>query len=167
MKQKQQQEPGRWHSYDIRVRYGETDRMGVVYHPNYATWFEVGRTELICERGLPYSRIEELGLYLPVIELESKFRLPAKYDDRIAIYTRICAFNHLTVHFESQIRRLAEATAELSADGPGPAGSGGDREPEGELLVTGATRHVWLNRDWKPVRIDREAPELYRLLGEE
>ncbi|MEF3307574.1 thioesterase family protein [Paenibacillus sp. GYB004] len=163
----QQQEPGRWHGYEIRVRYGETDRMGVVYHPNYATWFEVGRTELIRERGLPYSRIEELGLYLPVIELESKFRLPAKYDDRIAIYTRIRSYNHLTVHFESQIRRLEEGGA-VSSDGEQEAAErNGSPAPAGELLVTGATRHVWLGRDWKPVRIDREAPELYRLLGEE
>lgn len=168
MKQKpQQQEPGRWHSHLIRVRYGETDRMGVVYHPNYATWFEIGRTELIRERGLPYSRIEELGLYLPVIELESKFRLPARYDDRIAIYTRIVSFNHLTVHFESQIRRLEEGTEGVSDGGQDEAENNSRLNPAGELLVTGATRHVWLNRDWKPVRIDREAPELYRLLGEE
>lgn len=151
-----EQKPGGWHLHALRVRYQETYRMGVVYHANYINWFEVGRTELIRERGFPYSKIEEMGLYLPVVELESKFHRPAKYDDVIAIYTRILTFNALTVQFESQIRRLPEYSTNPDTV-----------EPEGELFVNGMTRHVWLNRDWKPVRIDREAPELFRLLGEE
>lgn len=216
MKQNEQ-EPGRWHRHTVRVRYQETDRMGVVYHANYINWFEVGRTELIRDRGFPYSRIEEMGLYLPVVELESKFHLPARYDDWIAIYTRIAAFTALTIKFESQIRRVAEqdtasawaqgmssafahqrtsspftehGTASALADDAAElavrsvarsAGNSAVRfaneaaerpaadriEPEGELLVTGTTRHVWLNRDWKPARVEREAPELYRLLGDE
>lgn len=161
-----EREPGRWHAHRIRVRYQETDQMGVVYHANYINWFEIGRTELIRERGFPYRRIESMGLYLPVVELESKFRLPARYDDTIVIYTRIRTFNALTVQFESQIRRVAEGDGDEAPRAPtsnAPAGA----EPEGELLVSGMTRHVWLNRDWKPVRIDKEAPELFRLLGED
>lgn len=154
-----EQEPGRWHGHAVRVRYQETDRMGIVYHANYVNWFEIGRTELIRDRGFPYSRIEDMGLYLPVVELESKFHLPAKYDDTISIYTRIVSFNALTVKFESQIRRLTELDATSGLPG-NPV------EPEGELLVSGGTRHVWLNREWKPVRIDREAPELFGLLGD-
>lgn len=217
-------EPGRWHRHIIRVRYQETDQMGIVYHANYIIWFEIGRTELIRQRGLSYRAIEERGLYLPVVELESKFRLPAKYDDTIGLYTRIAACTAMTVHFESRVCRLPDAggsgrlaaektakptgtsgaaglagtsgAAELAgapcadelAGKPGAAGlagtPGGEAaagafegadaagapksvEPEGELLVTGVTRHMWLNRDWKPARIDREAPELYRLLGEQ
>lgn len=155
-----EQEPGRWHRHAVRVRYQETDRMGVVYHANYINWFEIGRTELIRDRGFPYSRIEEMGLFLPVVELESKFLQPAKYDDTIAIYTRIVSFNALTVKFESQIRRLPEhgSTSDFAA---------GIALPVGDLLVSGMTRHVWLNREWKPTRIDRELPELFRLLGDE
>ncbi|RKN85499.1 acyl-CoA thioesterase [Paenibacillus ginsengarvi] len=156
-----EQAPGRWHKHAVRVRYQETDRMGVVYHANYVNWFELGRTELIRDRGFPYSRIEEMGLFLPVVELESKFHLPAKYDDEIAIFTRISSFNGLTVKFESQIRRQPGSG---TVSGYAAAGL---IEPEGELLVAGMTRHVWLNRDWKPVRLDREAPELFRLLGDE
>lgn len=129
--------------------------MGVVYHANYVNWFEIGRTELIRERGFPYRSVEELGLYLPVVELESKFRQPAKYDDQIAVFTRIAAYSPKTVQFESQVRKAAVPSNE---DTP--------LEPEGDLLVSGMTRHVWLNQEWRPVRIDKEAPELYRLLGE-
>ncbi|WP_238403121.1 acyl-CoA thioesterase [Paenibacillus mesophilus] len=155
-----EQEPGRWHRHAVRVRYQETDRMGVVYHANYINWFEIGRTELIRDRGFPYSRIEEMGLYLPVVELESKFHQPAKYDDAIAIYTRISSFNALTVKFESQIRRRPDNDMTFDR-------AEGIALPEGDLLVSGMTRHVWLNREWKPARIDREAPELFRLMGDE
>ncbi|PYI57061.1 acyl-CoA thioesterase [Paenibacillus flagellatus] len=135
--------------------------MGVVYHANYINWFEIGRTELIRERGFPYKRTEELGLYLPVVELESKFRRPARYDDVVAVYTRVSDYTAKTVAFESQVRLLPAMPST-----PRAAEAESGVEPEGELLVEGATRHVWLNRDWKPVRIDKEAPELFRLLGE-
>ncbi|WP_239635312.1 thioesterase family protein [Paenibacillus sp. H1-7] len=117
--------------------------MGVVYHANYLNWFEIGRTELIRSLGMPYQKIEELGLLLPVIEAEMKFKLPAKYDDFITIRTRIEDFTHLRLQFTSEIWR------------------------EEELLVSGGTRHVWLNREWKPARIDRAAPELFALLQKE
>ena len=79
----------RWHQSQLRVRYEETDQMGVVYHANYLTWFEIGRTELIRALGYPYRKIEEKGLLLPVTEADLKFRKPAHYDDLIGIYTRV------------------------------------------------------------------------------
>lgn len=149
-----------WFRHRLRVRYQETDQMGVVYHANYLNWFEIGRTELIRELGFPYRRIEELGLLLPVLDLDMKFRMPAKYDDNVTVWTRIAEYSHIKVSFESQVRRTPE-------DGGSAAGeSDGLLEPSGELLVSGATRHMWLNRSWKPARLDREAPELYKLLGE-
>jgi acyl-CoA thioester hydrolase len=154
------------------VRYQETDGMGVVYHANYINWFEIGRTELIRDRGYPYRSIEERGLYLPVVDLECKFHRPARYDDLIAIYTRVAAYNALTLEFESQIRRASAADeqaerADPQASAAYAAAPRAMLEPEGELLVSGKTRHVWLNRDWKPARLDRELPELMRLLGDE
>lgn len=174
---REQQEPGRWHRHALRVRYQETDRMGVVYHANYINWFEIGRTELIRERGMPYSRIEESGLYLPVVELASKFVLPARYDDELVIYTRIASYTPMTIAFQSEVRRMQrsgeggggsgmQARPAAVAAGEMEEGNGGN-EPQGELLVSGGTRHVWLNRDWKPVRLDRIAPQLLELLGRE
>lgn len=135
-----------WYRYELRVRYEETDQMGVVYHANYLNWFEIGRTELIREMGITYRELESRGLLLPVVEAEMKFRQPAKYDDIVTIETRIADYSPATMTFESAIMR-----------------SNGEAE---ELLVSGRTRHVWLNGAWKPVRVLKEAPELNRLLRE-
>ncbi|WP_248930511.1 acyl-CoA thioesterase [Paenibacillus hamazuiensis] len=210
-----------WHKHIIRVRYQETDQMGVVYHANYLNWFEIGRTELIRAMGMTYQTIEASGLLLPVIEAEMKFRQPARYDDLIGIYTRIVSFTNLRLEFATEIRRLTpeEAAAQAGRHADLPSGTNGSKrlkeaegapnpqvsapvtgkrstagggedaaagthgeavneaihaaamtapitEPQGELLVSGGTRHVWLSREWKPARIDREAPELYALLAQ-
>ena len=73
----------------IQVRYGETDQMGVLYHGNYATFYEIGRTEAFRYLGLTYREIEAKGIMMPVIELWSKFHKPAFYDDKIKIVTII------------------------------------------------------------------------------
>lgn len=71
----------------VRVRYAETDAMGVVYHGNYAPYFEVGRVESIRELGLTYKDMEQSGVVMPVIEWHAKFLRPAKYDDLLTIRT--------------------------------------------------------------------------------
>jgi acyl-CoA thioester hydrolase len=149
-----------WFVHVIRARYQETDRMGVVYHTNYLNWFEFGRTELIRTQGTAYRSVEELGLLLPVVEADMKFRMPAKYDDVIAIYTKVSSASAIRMAFESQIRRLDETASSRI----GQSVRLEDKDPEGELLVSGSTRHVWLNRDWKPARLDRVSPELYELI---
>ncbi|MCC2686341.1 MAG: thioesterase [Paenibacillaceae bacterium] len=135
--------------------------MGVVYHGNYMDWFEIGRTELIRSHGLPYSDIEARGLLLPLIDLQAKFAKPARYDDVVAIYTRLAEFTHVQVSFESEIRRV-----EASCLGSSSSASVGVVEPDGELLVSGATRHVWVDRSFKPVRLDKLAPDVYAVLTE-
>jgi acyl-CoA thioester hydrolase len=152
-----------WYQHQLRVRYEETDQMGVVYHANYLTWFEIGRTELIRELGYSYRRIEEKGLLLPLVEADAKFRKPARYDDLVCIYT--CVFNSssIRIDFNYEIRRQDEQIligSDILEDNT-------SLEPKGELLVTGTTRHVWVNPSWKPVRIDKEAPELWQLLSRE
>lgn len=143
----------RWYQHQFRVRYAETDQMGVVYHANYLNWFEIGRTELIRELGYPYRTIEEKGLLLPVVEAEVKFLKPARYDDVVGIYTRVLEKTSVRLHFAYEIRRVNEEAAQ-AAD-----------ERQGDLLVTGTTRHVWVNPSWKPIRIEKEAPELWQLLS--
>jgi len=161
----------RWYRHIIRVRYQETDQMGVVYHTNYLNWFEWGRTELIRTMGMSYGEMESRGLLLPVTHAELAFKQPARYDDTIAIYTRISEFSGLKLHFANEVRRLAPGgdpnTLQSSYVPIGTLSDGGPyAEPEGELLVSGGTRHVWVNRSWKPARIDKAAPELYKLLQE-
>ena len=72
----------------VRVRYAETDRMGVVYHANYFVWFEVGRTDLLRHSGWTYREMESEGITLPVIEAHCQYRQSARYDDEIDIGTR-------------------------------------------------------------------------------
>ncbi|CAM4359330.1 acyl-CoA thioesterase [Paenibacillus tarimensis] len=149
-----------WHMHRLRVRYQETDQMSVVYHANYANWFEIGRTEYIRDAGVPYRAFEDKGLLLPVTELVIKFEKPALYDDLVLICTRVAEMSPLRVAFESQVRRvLPEEAGGAETEATTTAG-----DPPGELLVRGATKHVWVNRDWKPHRLDRAAPELYERL---
>jgi acyl-CoA thioester hydrolase len=147
-----------WQLHPLRVRYQETDQMAVVYHANYVNWFEIGRTEFIRHAGIAYRDIEAAGLLLPVTELAASFGKPARYDERLAVCTRIGDFSAVRLRFESQIRRIAQDEAL-------PETAFGEEELPGELLVKGGTKHVWMNRDWRPARLDRFAPELYALLG--
>jgi acyl-CoA thioester hydrolase len=76
----------------IRVRYAETDQMNVVYHANYATYFEVARTESIRQLGFTYREMEEMGLAMPVVEINIKYLRPARYDDLITVRTQLREF---------------------------------------------------------------------------
>jgi acyl-CoA thioester hydrolase len=72
----------------IRVRYGETDQMGYLYYGYYALYYEVGRAEAIRELGFTYKQMEDMGIMMPVAELNAKYYRPAKYDDLITVKTR-------------------------------------------------------------------------------
>ncbi|WP_310549788.1 acyl-CoA thioesterase [Paenibacillus glufosinatiresistens] len=146
--------PGSWHGTPLRVRYQETDGMGVVYHSNYLNWFEVARTEMLRELGFAYRMLEEQGVMLPVTAAELQYKSPARYDDQIRVYTRVSAFSPLRMAFEYEVRRSDGLDGEEA-----PAGSG-------DLLVTGKTEHVWVDRTWKPCRLERVLPEQFAALTE-
>lgn len=131
------------HRHKLRVQYNETDQMGVVHHSNYIHWFEIGRTEMIRQFGISYREIEELGLLLPVIDVHVHYRKPARYDEEILVCTTISKLTPVIMEFSYEIRR--------------------DEEKE-ELLVSGRTRHMWINKRWKPTRLNRQAPEIYKRL---
>ncbi|HZQ38151.1 MAG TPA: thioesterase family protein [Dehalococcoidia bacterium] len=110
------------------MRYAETDMMGVVYHGNYLPWFEIGRTTLLRELGLPYRELEAQGFRLPVLEVTAKFIRPALYDDTITIVTTLRDKPLLRIHLEYEVQRGAE------------------------LLATGRTVHAFIDREGRPVR---------------
>ncbi len=112
----------------ITVRYAETDMMGIVYHGNYLPWFEVGRTTLLKECGVPYRELEAQGYFLPVIEVGVKFQRPALYDDTLTILTQLKERPLLRIHLDYEVRRGEE------------------------LLVTGFTVHTFINKAGEPVR---------------
>lgn len=153
-----------WYGTRFRVRYQETDQMGVVYHANYVNWFEIGRTEMIRSLGLTYRSMEEEGVLLPVIGLDLKYKRPAKYDDYVTVWTRINQMTGIRLSYEYEVRRDDSG---LSAD-HSPVSLGPHHSMEelpGELLVTGTTQHAWVNHDFKPVRLDKSFPNLYHALS--
>lgn len=132
--------------------------MGVVFHGNYVTWLEIGRTELVRTLGMSYQKIEQAGMLLPVTDLTCSYVSPARYDDLILVCTTIENFSPVRLSFRSEVRRINEG--EETALPKLWIGT----EPPGELLVKGGTKHVWVNAQWRPSRLDKALPELYNLL---
>ncbi len=94
----------------VRVRYAETDRMGVVYYANYLVWFEVGRTEWLRQAGWTYREMERDGVSLPVIEAHCEYRQPARYDDEIEIATCGTLVTPVRVRFDYEMARGVDGT---------------------------------------------------------
>lgn len=122
----------------IRVRYPEVDRMGVAHHASHFTWFEVGRTEFMRQRGVPYARVEEGGIFLPVIEATCSYVSPARYDDVIRVLTTVSEVRGARVTFSYQI----------------------ESENKGGLLAKGNTTHAVVGRDGHPRRLPAFLREL-------
>jgi acyl-CoA thioester hydrolase len=111
---------------EVRVRYAETDQMGIVYYANYLVWFEIGRVELLRSLGLAYSQLEkDHQCILPVVEASCRYRSPARYDDQIIIETRPALLRGSVIKFAYQIWRK-------------PTQDGEERK----LLAEGETVHV-------------------------
>src|SRR5690606_37395627 len=98
-------------SLDFRVRYSETDQMGVVYHANYLVWCEIARTELIRRRGAPYAELERQGIFLAVADATVRYHAPARYDDMIRAVSWVEDVRSRTVTFGYRILRIDEAGA--------------------------------------------------------
>ncbi len=116
-------------STDIRVTYADTDRMGVVYYANYLVYFERGRTEWLRCKGMSYKELEAQGLYLPVVEAVCSYNAPARYDDLITVRTSLGKLGVASVEFRCEVLL------------------------NGVILVSGHTRHSFVNSSFKPIRI--------------
>jgi acyl-CoA thioester hydrolase len=128
-----------WAETRVRVRYAETDQMGVVYHANYLVWFEIGRVELMRQRGLDYKRMEiDEGCGIAVVEVTARYKAPARYDDELKIQTRVVMARGSIVWFAYRILR---ATDDM-------------------LLCEGETTHVVVGRDMKRCAMPKKYVEL-------
>jgi acyl-CoA thioester hydrolase len=115
-----------------RVRYPETDRMGVAHHTYYFVWFELGRTELMRQAGCAYGALEDDdGVFFPVVEAGAHYTAPARYDDIVEIETRLAATEGVRVRFEYVLRRQGDGT----------------------VLAKGFTVHASCGRDGRPTRL--------------
>ena len=120
----------------LRVRYAETDKMGVVYHSNYVIWFEVGRVELLRQLGFEYAGMEkEDDCHIPVVDLRVRYKAPALYDDEIVIRTRLANVRTSLLHFSYEVLRAGDGT----------------------LLATGETMHIIVDGQFQR----RALPEKY------
>jgi acyl-CoA thioester hydrolase len=136
---------------EVRVRYAETDQMGVVYYANYLVWFEIGRVELLRSLGLAYSQLEkDHQTILPVVEASCRYKAPARYDDRITIETRPLLLRGSVIKFAYRILREPAEPGE-----------------EQKLLAEGETVHVvcdaQLNK--KPLPPEHEAALRAAMIG--
>ncbi|MFN0062637.1 MAG: acyl-CoA thioesterase [Myxococcaceae bacterium] len=122
----------------IRVIYGDTDQMGVVYYANYLRYFELGRSEYFRQKGGSYREMEAAGLRLPVVEAHANYRASAKYDDLLLVRTEIDELRRASVIFRYAIVR----------------------EGEDAVLSTGHTVHACINADGKPVPLPSQVREL-------
>jgi len=115
----------------VRVRYAETDQMGVVYYANYFVWFEVGRTDLLRRAGWSYREMEADGFALPVIEAQCDYRQPARYDEELEIRTAGALLSPVRVQFTYQVIRPADRVE----------------------IAAGRTVHASLDRRGRPCRL--------------
>jgi acyl-CoA thioester hydrolase len=123
----------------VRVRYAETDQMGVVYYANYLVWFEIGRTDLLRQNGWSYREMEVDGYSLPVIDAQCAYKASAKYDDEIEVRTSGGMVSPVRVKFSYEVVRAADRT----------------------VLATGSTVHATLDRDGKPCRLPERVRALF------
>jgi acyl-CoA thioester hydrolase len=125
---------------EVRVRYAETDQMGVAYYANYLVWFEVGRAELCRRKGFSYTKLEALGYKLVVTDVHCHYRNSARYDEVVTIRTWLKGVHKRMIGFGYQILR-----------------KNGDKE---ELIAEGETRHVSLNSKGTPKSMPKEFLDL-------
>ena len=118
------------HTTTCRVIYGDTDKMGFVYHANYFRWFEIGRSEMFRSLGLAYREIEKRGYFLPISDVGCKFLAPVRYDDLLVIETTLDAGVRGGMKFDYRILSQTDGTAK----------------------ATGFTRHAFLDKKGKVVR---------------
>lgn len=115
-------------STKIRVRYEETDQMGVVYHAKYFNWFEVARIQLLDEIGIPYKELEKEGYFLPVLSCSAIFKHPAHFDDRLIIKLEISLASLLRLKVAYEVWR------------------------KDLMIATGTTQHAFISKDGKVIR---------------
>ena len=91
------------HQVNVRVRYSETDQMGVVYHGSYVPYFEIGRVEWLRNKGISYKELEISGIALPIVSMTLNYKKPARYDDLLTVITKFKTYNGVKIEFECEI----------------------------------------------------------------
>jgi acyl-CoA thioester hydrolase len=125
----------------LRVRYAETDQMGVVYHSNYFIWFEIGRVELLRQLGFSYREMEKADqCHIAVVDARCRYRAPARYDDEIIVRTHLKNVRDSVIHFAYELLRAADST----------------------LLAEGETTHIVTDAQMKSTELPSKYVDVFR-----
>ncbi len=127
---------------EFTVKYTEVDVMGIVHHAIYPKWFETGRNNFLRNAGLPGSTLNALGLYLPLTEMNCKYKSPARFGDEVQVITSLTYVSCTKVKFSYTV--INKSTE--------------------KILVTGTTTHAWTNKELKPFNIEKADPEIFNWL---
>lgn len=128
--------------YDRSINYYETDQMGIVHHSNYIRYFEEARLDMMEQVGLSYAAMEEHGLIIPVLSVACEYIKPVLFGEKVQIHTRLVKFDGIKMQFVYEIYC------------------------EVELRTKGESRHCFLDKEMKPVRMKRQFPEIYQRMKE-
>ena len=131
--------------YVRTVHYYETDQMSIVHHSNYIRWFEEARLNALDQLGIDYKKMEDNGILVPVVDVSCKYLISARYGDTVEISCVPTLYNGIKLCFSYEVRK---------------AGTG-------ELLATGTSTHCFINRQYRPVSMKRQDPELHTLLEQQ
>ena len=124
----------------VTVRYAETDKMGIVLHSVYPIWCELARTDLSKQAGFPYSKMEEVGVMTPLVELNSKYYSPAYYDDNLIVTARVSKLSPARIVFYYEVFKENDMTKPIN---------------------TGYTVHALVNMEMKPINTKKLFPKIY------
>lgn len=129
----------------LRVRYAETDQMGVVYHSNFVIWFEVGRVEMLRQLGFTYREMERQdGIHIAVVDMRCRYKSPARYDDMVTLRTRLVNVRDSLLHFGYEVVR----------------------DEDGTMLAEGETVHIVVDSEFKRIPLpQRYLPSLLKAAG--
>jgi len=128
--------------YRRKTHYYETDQMEIIHNSNYFKWFEEARTDFMEQIGLPYNKLEEMGIFAAVISSYCEYKVPITYGEEVVITKRITEFNGYKMTVEYEVLNAAD----------------------NRLCAIGTTRHCLMSRERKPIRLQKEFPEVYNSL---
>lgn len=130
--------------YKHQVQYYETDKMGITHHSNYIRWMEEARIDFLLQIGLPYDKLEEMGIASPVIGIECKYKTPTTFADTVSVAVQIAEFNGVRLKIQYQMTK-----------------------DENTVVCEGFSEHCFLNKDGRAIILKREFPDVYKCLSEQ
>lgn len=130
--------------YVHHAQYYETDQMGIIHHSNYIRWMEEARLDFMSQCGVPYKQLEEMGIIIPVLSVSCEYRSMVHFDDHVTINVKVVRYSSIKMNLEYTFTNSAT----------------------GQLTTTGTSSHCFLNRDYRPISLKKDFPDIDRRFRE-